>query len=297
MFSRKAYRWTIVILSLIVLAEGLCIVLMKNAQPEAFPAGGYEKEILNKYPSAMENGDISVYLQPIIEPYGETVCGAEALSRWYDGEEYISPADFIPVLEDSGDIRDYDEFVFRTVCSYQAELMDGGAEPFPISVNLSALSAQEDGAAEKYRAIMEEYNLSPGCINIEITESVELDPAELERIAGEFRSEGFTLEMDDFGAGYANFAVLSFVPYDILKLDKSLSDGAGSDRGEIILSETIEMGKRLGMYIIAEGVETQEQVIYLKGAGCDAIQGYYYSKPLPWEEFKAYLERRKPAEQ
>lgn len=212
----------------------------------------------------MEDGEIEVWLQPIAEADTLKVCGSEALSRWNMDGEYISPSVFISILEETGQIGILDEHVFETVCGIQEKRILEGTEIFPISVNLSGVSLQREDVVQRYANICRAHNVPQEYISIEITETFDADAEILEETAREFRSHGFAIEMDDFGAGYASMANLALIDYSVLKIDKSLVDGIGTERGEVVLKEVIALGDSLGMTVVAEGAETEEQVLFLR---------------------------------
>ena len=250
----------------------------------------FEEEISVLFDEAIENRQIEVYYQPIISCETEAVSGAEALSRWKVNGEYLSPSVFVSVLESTGQVTVLDEYVFESVCTFQAERLKQGKDTFPISVNLSVLSSLKEGVAEQYAQICEDLGAKKELISVEITETLDSDPALIQETVKQFQSLGFQAEIDDFGAGYSNYSALSAIGSDIGKLDKSLVDSLESERGQMIVKDMIALFKKLGMKVIAEGVEEEGQVTFLKENGCDAIQGYYYSRPLDEASFIDYLE-------
>lgn len=170
--------------------------------------------------------------------------------------------------------------------------MEKGEELFPITVNLSVLSLMKEDIVEEYAAYYKESGLDQGLVNIEVTESLDTDKKILIDVVKGFQEAGFHVEIDDFGAGYASYENLSVVPYDVIKFDKSLIDQIENEKGKRILSDLIAMAKDFGMTTIAEGVETQAQMELLKEMEIDGIQGYYYSRPLPQNEFESFIESR-----
>ena len=247
-----------------------------------------DKQIAESFETALSDGSIEVWFQPICDPNTDKTVGGEGLSRWKDGENYISPGVFVPTLEATGQVRQLDKNVFIKACEFQKERL-GKQELFPISVNLSALSATEEGVVEEYKEILDSCGLPKGCINIEVTESLDAESRMLADLVEDLHTAGFLVEIDDFGAGYSAYSDLVDIAYDILKIDKSIIDKIGTERGNEVASTIIDMAHRLGMSVIAEGVESKEQVDLLKEMKCDAIQGYYYSKPLSHDDFCNYL--------
>lgn len=286
----RIYRILTLILAVIVLAETAWI--FANRQTSAGQENWdfeVDSELAGKFDDALADGSIEVWFQPITDSQTGKTTGAEALSRWKDNDKYISPSVFVSVLEETGQVVQLDQNVFEKAIAFQKERMAAGEELFPISVNLSVVSTMQEGVVPKYAEIFRNSGLPDHTINIEVTETLDSDRKVLAEVVKDFRASGFLVEIDDFGAGYAAVSNLAVIPYDILKLDKSLIDEIGTERGETLLKDVIGMAKNLDMRIIAEGVETAEQVEFLRDAGCDGIQGYYYSKPLPPAEFTEYL--------
>ena len=204
----------------------------------------------------------------------------------------IPPGEFLDVFESDGLIEKLDEYVFRTVCQQQKAWADMGRKLLPVSVNVSRCSLFGQDIVGRYKKIIKECGIDPLYVPIEITESVALANLKIKPIADAFFDAGFHLHMDDFGSGRSSLNVLTVMHFDVVKLDKSLIDFIGNRSGELILNHTMALGKELGNRLVAEGVETESQLSFLKINGCDAIQGYYYSKPLPVNEYerKAYGE-------
>ena len=197
----------------------------------------------------------------------------------------ISPGDFIPILERCGKINALDEYVFQKVCKFQTELKASGKPEIPISVNLSRASLFTEDIAEIYSRIAQEYGVSPAQIPIEITESAAVRASTIKGFANELINKGFALHMDDFGSGYSSLASLQIIPFELIKLDKTLIDFIGNDGGESLIKHTIAFAKESGMTVVAEGVENFEQYMFLKVVGCDIVQGFYFSKPVAEDVF------------
>ncbi|MBQ0000729.1 MAG: EAL domain-containing protein, partial [Clostridiales bacterium] len=244
--------------------------------------------------SAIDNEEFVVWYQPKYSPYTEKIVGAEALVRWKTSDGgMLSPGEFLPVFEEDGLIRELDEYVFRKVCAEQKKWVDRNVKIIPISVNLSRNSMHQSNVVKRYKAIVEEYNISPACVPIEITESAAIGNEEIKPLADAFYEAGFSLHMDDFGSGKSSIAGLNYLHFDTVKLDRSLIEFIGNEDGNLVLMYTVALGKELGLHLVAEGVETVEQVNYLKDIGCETIQGYYYSRPLPVEEFEKLVHEKK----
>lgn len=245
-----------------------------------------EKQMEDAFETSIRNHRFEVWYQPKYNPDTEQLVGAEALVRWrnMDGN-LVSPAVFIPLFERNGMIRYLDEYVFRTVCTQQKKWIDEGRRVIPVSVNLSRASLYFQNVVERYQKIAADVGVDPAYVPIEITETAALDDKSIRMLADRFYEAGFPLHIDDFGSGYSSFATLNIMHFDTLKLDKSLIDYIGNYGGDRLLEHTIALAKELGMHVTAEGVENETQVAFLQKLNCDSIQGFYYSRPLPLEEF------------
>ena len=221
----------------------------------------------------------------------ENIVGAEALVRWQkpDGT-LISPGAFIPLFESDGLVVHLDEYVFENVCQFQKERMENKLPMVPISVNLSRASIHFNDVVEHYVDIVNQKQIPFECVPIELTESATLYSEKILEITDQLVKAGFKLHMDDFGSGYSSLVTLNMKCFDTLKIDKSLIDYIGDSNGERLLVHTIALAKELGICVTAEGVESQEQVEFLKNIDCDSIQGFYYSKPLPLTEYEMLLD-------
>lgn len=245
-----------------------------------------ERMLENDFETAVRNREFVVYLQPKYNTRTGQIVGAEALVRWKrPNGSIISPGEFIPLYEKNGQIVKLDEYIFRLVCSIQRDRMKKGQVLFPVSVNLSRASLHYDGMIERYVKIIEEMGIPFGCVPIELTETVSLYNVQIKEITEKLVETRFQLHMDDFGSGYSSMTSLNMLPFNVLKLDKSLIDFIDQERGRQVIRHTIALAHGLGMEVLAEGVEEKEQVDILKGMDCDEIQGFYYSRPLPYEEF------------
>lgn len=236
--------------------------------------------------------EILVYLQPKINPKNEKLIGAEALVRWnYHGKELWSPYKFIPYLEKNNGINMLDEFVVEKVCSTLKKWKEEGKELFPISVNLSQREIYKATLVEDIKEIVDRYGVDHGLIEFELTESATYEDKDyLMGVMRKLHNEGFGLSMDDFGTGYSSFGLLKDMPINTLKIDKSFVDSITEDEEDIkgirIVEDIINMVKHLSICCVAEGVESKYQKDVLFGWGCDYIQGYFYSKPIPLEEYE-----------
>jgi len=230
-----------------------------------------------------------VYLQPKYSPKEEELSGAEALVRWISPEEgFVPPNRFIPIFEKNGFILKLDDYMISEVARQQAQWISEGKNVVPISVNVSRAHFTKVDLAEHICRLVEQYNVPHEVIELELTESAFFEDKEvLLGTVRKLREYGFTVSMDDFGAGYSSLNSLKEIPLDVIKLDAEFfrgNDEAG--KGKIIVNETIDLAKKLNMRTVAEGIETKEQVDFLAELGCDLIQGYYFAKPMPLKEFE-----------
>lgn len=239
--------------------------------------------------SALTNGQFKVYFQPKHNAQTGKLVGAEALIRWLHPEKgLMSPGMFIPIFEKNGFISKLDQFVFRSVCKNIKEWEKNGIKPVPVSINISRrdlLIKEDEGLLSE---IIDEVGVDKKLINLEITESV-YGAGEDWLIAriGRLRDQGFQIEMDDFGSGYSALNMIKAMPLDTIKLDMGFIKHL--DEQVEVVKAMISLAHVLGKKVTAEGVETEEQLTTLRTLGCDTVQGYCYSKPLPLEEFTEYL--------
>ena len=256
-----------------------------------------EKYIIKNFDEAVKNGYIKTYFQPIIRTLTGEVCGFESLARW-DAPScgLLSPALFIDTLEKNRMIHLLDMAMFENVCKKYDHFLKKGVEPLPFSLNLSRLDFEKEDLFESIISVLNKYNVPTSAIRIEITESVALENKEkFRKIFDRFRDRGFEIWMDDFGSGYSSLNVLKDYDFDLLKIDMLFLSNM-SYRSKKIIASIVNMAKSLGIHTLAEGVETHEQVEFLKEIGCEMLQGYYYSKPLSGNDTEAYLGSQKAEE-
>ena len=243
--------------------------------------------IIEHFDAAIENVYICAWFQPLVRSFTGEISGYEALARWLDPDlGFISPADFVPVLEKYHIIRKLDLAVTQYVCNVQKKVMESGGQIMPVSINLSQQDFMGDDIVSEIDEIVLESGIPPEYINIEITESIfSIDSDRVTNIIDAFRLQGYEVWMDDFGSGYSSLNSMQKYTFDCLKLDmKFLADFSHSRNSKIIIESVIGMTKQLGIRTIAEGVESEEEAEYLRQVGCDQIQGFLYSKPGPFEE-------------
>ncbi len=249
----------------------------------------WERRVEDDMDAALANHEFQVYLQPKISTVNETLAGAEALVRWIHPQEgFIPPNRFIPIFERNGFILKLDDYMLEEIAKQQAEWIDQGRNVVPISVNISRAHFAKEDLAEHICSIVDKYQVPHNIIELELTESAFFDDKQvLLETVKKLRKEGFIVSMDDFGAGYSSLNSLKELQLDVLKLDADFFRGTDAgDRGLLIVSEVIEMAKKLNMKIVAEGIENREQVDFLTEQECDLIQGYFYAKPMPITEFE-----------
>ncbi|SEH63953.1 EAL domain, c-di-GMP-specific phosphodiesterase class I (or its enzymatically inactive variant) [Ruminococcus flavefaciens] len=249
-----------------------------------------EQYIIRNFDTALKKGYIKAYYQPVIRTLTEQICSVEALARWQDPEMgLLSPYLFITVLEKNRLIHKLDLMILENICYTYNEMREKGLPLHPFSINLSRLDFNEMDMLKAISDILEKYNVPSTAIHIEITESVMLDnTAYFRRIFDSFHEAGFAIFMDDFGSGYSSLNVLKDYSFDVLKIDMRFLSDIGM-RSKKILSSVVNMAKAIGIHTLAEGVETREQILFLRTIGCEMLQGYYYSKPMSSEMYIDYL--------
>ena len=259
----------------------------------------YRERLLEDFKPSLESDRFMVYFQPKydIRPDKPVLASAEALVRWDHPElGMISPAVFIPLLEDNGLILDLDQFVWRETAAKIRAWKDKFGYSVPVSVNVSRIDMLTPDLKNIFKDILDEYRLDPDDLILEITESAYTgDSDQVISTAKELRGMGmgFRIEMDDFGTGYSSLGMLSHLPIDALKLDMSFIRNAfGENRDVRMIELIIDIADYLHVPVVAEGVETDEQYLILKTMGCDYVQGYYFSKPVPNDEFENFLVER-----
>ena len=249
----------------------------------------WERKVEDDMDAALVRHEFQVYLQPKISTAQENLAGAEALVRWIHPQEgFIPPNKFIPIFERNGFILKLDDYMLEEIAKQQAMWIGQGRKVVPISVNISRAHFAKEDLAEHICAIVDKYQVPHNVIELELTESAFFDDKEtLLQTVKKLRDAGFPVSMDDFGAGYSSLNSLKELQLDVLKLDADFFRGeASQERGMVIVSEVIDLAKKLNMKIVAEGIESREQVDFLTEQECDLIQGYFFAKPMPITEFE-----------
>ena len=244
-------------------------------------------EILNKRKQAIENREFKAYLQPKFSISQNKIVGAEALVRWIeDSGKIIYPNDFIPLFEEMGFIVDLDIYILKNVCLKIKNWIKAGLDVVPISVNFSRMHLKKENFVKELSEICDSYGDIRKYIEIELTETaVSESSAVLEKVITQLKEAGFSVAIDDFGAGYSSLGMLKNYTVDTLKLDKSFFDENDDDRGVVVIEGIILMAQQLGIKIVAEGIEQQSQIDFLASIHCDTVQGYFYAKPMSLAEF------------
>ena len=257
----------------------------------------YYEQLLEDFPRAIANKEFVVYYQPKFAIQGTlpVLNSAEALVRWrHPTLGLISPGDFIPLFENNGMISQLDAFVWEEVARQMRKWKDGLGMCVPVSVNISRVDFFDSDLADHLRRLIQTYGLSPEEFLLEITESAYTqDSDRIIHTVKALRDEGFRIEIDDFGSGYSSLNMIASLPMDALKIDMEFIRNAFKERKNTrMLYAVIDIAYSLDVPTVAEGVETAEQLFALKEMGCDVVQGYYFSKPLPVGDFERYLNNR-----
>lgn len=230
----------------------------------------------------MRDGWIQVYYQPVVMGMSRTLCGAEALARWIDPDRgMLTPAEFIPVLEESGKIYELDLYIVEQVCRDYRRITAAGVDLVPVSFNLSRVDFRHPDLFERIEELVQRYEVPRDKLNVEVTESAFVADMELlGQTLSAFRRGGYEIWMDDFGSGYSSLGVLKDYTFDEIKIDMSFLSSS-SEKSRIIIESTVRMAKAIGVRTLAEGVETEEQYQFLRSIGCEKVQGYLFGKPMP----------------
>ncbi len=248
----------------------------------------WERKVEDDMERALAAREFKVYLQPKISAAEEQLAGAEALVRWIHPKEgFIPPNKFIQIFEKNGFILKLDDYMLEEVARQQAEWIAQGRQIVPISVNVSRAHFTREDLAEHICEIVDKYKVPHKVIELELTESAFFDDKKvLLNTVKKLRANGFPVSMDDFGAGYSSLNSLKELTIDVLKIDADFFRNVEEvERGMLIVSEVIDLAKKLDMKIVAEGIESRDQVDFLVQQECDLIQGYFFAKPMPVEEF------------
>lgn len=254
-----------------------------------------EIKISDRMESALEHGEFLVYYQPKVSPKDSSIQAAEALVRWKNPDgSFCYPDEFIPIFEKNHQIIRLDMFVFEDVCRFLRDRYDQGLPVVPVSVNVSKIRFYTPGFVKSYTEVKNRYKIPDGMLEIEFTETVACENREyMVWIVKSLHENGFVCSLDDFGTGYSSLGMLNDLPIDVLKLDAIFFRGSEDmERSWIIVKGILGIINHLNLRTVAEGVETESQALLLKEWGCDLIQGYYYYRPMPEEDFAKTLNEK-----
>jgi diguanylate cyclase (GGDEF)-like protein len=254
-------------------------------------------QLENALRHALELNQLRLHYQPQISMQDGRIIGAEVLLRWQHPElGNVSPAEFIPIAEASGQIFPIGEWVLRSAVQQLKNWMDSGLEPMIIAVNLSAVQFRHPHLPELVTQILQEVKLPPKYLELELTEGVAMDdPLRAIEVMDDLHERGIRMSIDDFGTGYSSLSYLKKFKVYKLKIDQSfVRDITVDPEDKAIVAAIISMANSLGMHTIAEGVETADQLAFLRLQGCNEVQGYYFSKPLPVDQFETFVRKNKP---
>ncbi|TAK71945.1 MAG: EAL domain-containing protein [Gammaproteobacteria bacterium] len=231
---------------------------------------------------AMKNGELLLHYQPQFDLNNEKLIAAEALLRWQHPQKgLLLPIDFVPLAEETGLIVPIGEWVIRTACKQNKEWQKAGFPPIRVAVNITAQQLKQQNIVDVVRSILNETELKPESLELELTENIIISSAEIIRTVTALKELGITIAIDDFGTGYSSLSYLKNLPLDRLKIDSSFIQHIQSEKDdEVIIRAIIAVAKNLKLEVLAEGVETKNQLNFLKKQQCDEIQGFYFSKPL-----------------
>ncbi|WP_322785789.1 putative bifunctional diguanylate cyclase/phosphodiesterase [Orenia marismortui] len=248
-------------------------------------------ELENDLKKAIRNDELFMIYQPQFDLSTEKLTGIEALIRWkHPRKGMISPVEFIPIAEETGLIVPMGKWILRTVCEQNKRWQDAGFDPIRVAVNVSIRQLQEDDFVDSVKKVIEETSLKPEFLEIEITENIMRNVSDLNHKLIALKEIGVTVSIDDFGTGYSSLNIISDLPIDSLKIDKSFIDGLVTKAKKQVLAKTIiNMGNNLNFSIIAEGIETREQLSFLRNNSCNIGQGYLFSKPVSAKEVEEYF--------
>ena len=260
---------------------------------EQFKDSLYNRKFIEEYmQTAITDRQFMMYLQPKYSIAKNEIIGAEALVRWHHPDRgMIYPNQFIPIIEENGFIKKVDYYIWAEACRFIKKCENAGFKSCPVSVNVSRIHLKDNDCIQVLSDMIKSNDIPKSLLELEITETA--DDQQISMKALQLKEEGFTLLMDDFGSGYSSLNILLETPFDVIKLDKKFMENMMvSGKGKLILEQVVLMANKLELGLLAEGVETKEQVDLLQKIGCDQVQGYYYAKPMPEEEFFALLEKQ-----
>lgn len=251
------------------------------------------QKIVGDMKYALAEGQFKVYFQPKYDLMTEKIIGAEALVRWQHPEiGLISPGKFIPIFEENGFITELDVYVWEECCRFMHKRKQIGLSVVPVSINVSRVDIYNENIVKILCNLVKKYDLEPELLHLEITESVYInDSGKINVVLNQVKEKGFIIEIDDFGSGYSSLSILSEIPMDIIKMDMKFFQSEKNIKvKQKIIYSVIKLAKWMNLFVIAEGVETKEQLDYLRKMKCHFAQGFYFAKPMSAEEFEQILD-------
>lgn len=254
-----------------------------------------ELNVLNQITHGLKNNEFTVYLQPKVNLLTSEIIGFEALARWFSPDlGFVSPAEFIPIAEEGGRIRDIDNIILEIVLKWQQERKKKGLRLYPVSVNISPIHFYHDSFVEDFLSLVNKYEIEPQYIKIEVTESFELfdfDKAKI--ILSKLKEHGYESSIDDFGVGFSSLSYLQRLPFSEIKIDRSFINEIHDKGMHAVVKTIVQLANSLKMHSVAEGIETLHQYKMLLDIGCHTGQGYYFHKPMPIEEAEKLINTKK----
>lgn len=260
---------------------------------EQFKESLYNRKFIEEnMQAAINERQFLMYLQPKYSITKNEIIGAEALVRWnHPDRGMIYPNQFIPIVEENGFVKKVDYYIWKEACRFIKKCEDAGIDSCPVSVNVSRVHLHDNECVHVLSDMINESGITKKLLELEITETA--SDQQISKKALQLKEAGFTLLMDDFGSGYSSLNILLETPFDVIKLDKKFMENMiVSSKGRLILEQVVLMASKLELGLLAEGVETKEQIEMLRNIGCDQVQGYYYAKPMPEEEFFELLKQQ-----
>jgi diguanylate cyclase (GGDEF)-like protein len=257
-----------------------------------------QKQIEDRYEEALANDEFRIYLQPKVDIFTGEIIGAESLARWFCNGVVLYPTEFVPILEQEGMVASLDLYVLKKTCEFILGWMKAGIEPVPVSVNFSRRDLNYKHLAREIVQIIDDAGIKRNLIQIEVTETANEDERILmTNFLKNLKEKGIDTAIDDFGTGYSSLSNLRDFPVTMIKIDRSfICNEAVNDNDEIVLRNIIHMAEDLGIKVLTEGVERQDQVELLKSVGCHYVQGFLYDNPMPEGDFQKRLIKRNYSE-
>ena len=254
------------------------------------------KKVQSDFKIALKNEEFAVFYQPKVDIVNGVLIGAEALCRWIQDGKIIPPMSFIPILEMNTDICDLDFYMLEHVCQHLRKWIDEGREAIRVSVNFSRKHLVDVDLVDHIIEVIDKYKVPHEYIEIELTETTtDVLFSDLRRVVRGLQEQGVWTAVDDFGVGYSSLNLICEIPWNVLKVDKSIVpvDEAGSgSTSHKMFAHVISLAHDIGLKCVIEGVETEKQMEILKKNNCRIVQGYYFDKPLPLEEFETRIDRK-----